>query len=595
MRRREFIAMLAGTASTLVGLRSFADNVPSYRAAVVIGVNKAGDLPVLGAAASGARQVEQWLRQQHFDVHAHIDDAGPVQAHALFQTIQTLVNAGTLDQLVIYFAGHGFLNGTTETWLLSEAPENASEAVNLQASVFAARNSGLTNVVFISDACRSTPDSLKSSGIVGYQIFPNLSPSRPIRPDIDQFFATLPGNISSEIPVSQTTTQYQGLYTSVLLDAFKLPQQDMITNVNGHNVVTNRSLKSYLATEVPRRALAASARLNQKPDSWLESSNTTYIGEVADDAIIRPTPAKGAENPTTLRDVGELELFRTAGIGTFAQRPRLFAADVEKSPEKTEFDASWKVIHSQATEALPQSDSHSSIIRVVGDRIGFAFTAPDVGRPILRNQYELVEIHLAERHAASVLIGFADGGGTVVAALPAYRITILVDMGRVENVLYDRFDNDRPADLRTTVATSAAFGAFRIEGDRATRVQTARQLFKAIQAERGIDPTVATYYAYAFADGDLGDEVRSLRGYMFSKLSIDLFDVAMLAGKMSMGQTFPFCPILSQGWGLLGVTATKLPEAVEAAHPQRRAAVWTTFDSATVERLATSLLNGHLQ
>ena len=41
---------------------------PVRRAAVVIGVNKAGDLPPLKAAVSGAREVAAWLTTEGLDV-----------------------------------------------------------------------------------------------------------------------------------------------------------------------------------------------------------------------------------------------------------------------------------------------------------------------------------------------------------------------------------------------------------------------------------------------------------------------------------------------------------------------------------------------
>ncbi len=78
---------------------------------------------MLKAAASGARAVEQWLRSEKFDVTAFVDDTRPVRAHMLHEAIANLINLGTLEQLIVYFAGHGFPNaGRSETWLLSEAP-----------------------------------------------------------------------------------------------------------------------------------------------------------------------------------------------------------------------------------------------------------------------------------------------------------------------------------------------------------------------------------------------------------------------------------------------------------------------------------------
>ncbi len=130
MKRRDFVRLIVGaTASPLAARQSVSQSAPDTRAAVVIGVNKAGDLPVLRAAISGARDVAKWLQTEGFEVKLLIDDRGPVRARDVFLDVSEFVNRGTLDQLVIYFAGHGFLNpGRGEVWLLSDAPENAGEA-----------------------------------------------------------------------------------------------------------------------------------------------------------------------------------------------------------------------------------------------------------------------------------------------------------------------------------------------------------------------------------------------------------------------------------------------------------------------------------
>jgi len=94
------------------------------RAAVAIGVNKTGGLTPLRAAVSGAKQVAEWLTGEGLQVSCLVDDAGPVTIDAVKRAIKTYVDLGTLEQLVIYFAGHGYLNGTAETWLLSGAPGN---------------------------------------------------------------------------------------------------------------------------------------------------------------------------------------------------------------------------------------------------------------------------------------------------------------------------------------------------------------------------------------------------------------------------------------------------------------------------------------
>ena len=130
----------------------------SARAAVVIGVNKTGNLPVLRAAVSGAKSIANWLTAEGFEVKLIVDDNGPVTADAIKRAVTALVDRGTLTQLVIYFSGHGVAFGNSEFWLLTGAPDDLNEAVSVVECVDQASRSAIPNVVIICDACRSIPD-----------------------------------------------------------------------------------------------------------------------------------------------------------------------------------------------------------------------------------------------------------------------------------------------------------------------------------------------------------------------------------------------------------------------------------------------------
>src|SRR5262249_36100436 len=144
------------------------------------------------------------------------------------------------QRLVVYFSGHGFLVGTSEFWLLSRAPSNPNEAINVAGSVEAARDCGIPHVVFISDACRSTTDSLGTQSVRGYQIFPGQRVIRDPRAEVDRFYATLPGDPALEVPVAKSAPAYEGIYTSCLLSAFEHPEDTLVQSVDGVRVVPNR-------------------------------------------------------------------------------------------------------------------------------------------------------------------------------------------------------------------------------------------------------------------------------------------------------------------------------------------------------------------
>src|SRR5439155_19192124 len=132
-----------------------------------------------------------------------------------------------------YFAGHGFISNYSEFWMLSKAPGNPNEAVSLRESVELARSSRLTNVVFISDACRSRADDLGTERVRGSLILPNRGGTAGRPADVDVFLATLVGRSSFEASVAESAAQYEGIYTSVFLRAFSQPDDAMVSTVAG--------------------------------------------------------------------------------------------------------------------------------------------------------------------------------------------------------------------------------------------------------------------------------------------------------------------------------------------------------------------------
>jgi hypothetical protein len=443
--------------------------LPGRRAAVVIGVDKATDLQPLKAAASGARLMEKWFRDHGFTVETLIDDSGPVRAFAVQSAIEKLIKPGALDQLVIYFAGHGFLNARSEVWLLSGAPVNSSEAINVEASVYDARESGITNVGFISDACRSKPDSIRAGKVQGYVVFPNLPTSINSRPDVDRFFAALPGKESFEVDVSVSAPKWEGLYTQALLDAFVNPTTScMVHTVDGLKVVTNKQLKRHLASEVPKRALAKSVVLNQIPDAIIESE--TYMGSIDPGAQLPQTSICVAEQPETFHQVATWEL-KNKGLDTLSGNVELLppTATVRFQPFGVNefFQAQARVQEARS----PASFETGSGINVIGTEIEAAVPnrrmKVDVLR-IARISSPAVRVYLDGAPAGSVALRFADGGGTIVAALAEFVATVIVEQGRVINVTYvpvitsPRWQeygpqSQRLQSLRATVAASARF------------------------------------------------------------------------------------------------------------------------------------------
>jgi hypothetical protein len=588
MTRRQFIA--ASLAAAVASGRR-ASGQPSNRAAVVIGVDQTGTLPKLNAAASGAASVGDWLRREGFEVVPFVDSSGPVKAEPIFEAVSRLVDRGTLEQLVVYFSGHGTIVSSDELWLLSEAPVNANQAIKLRECVELSRETAIPNVVFISDACRSPANSLQAHRVGGQLIFPNQGTvgSRS-NTEVDRFYAANPGSPAFELPVSEIAAAYEGIFTSTLLDAFANPDVDIVSSVGGVNVVTNRALKKYLQREVPKRAEAKSIRLWQQPDSRIESE-AVYLGKAG--AVRPPQHAAAVERRPTITDVAGIAL-QDVGVNPLGvSRGTVSAEAVSALASSSGFEGARGTILLASTRAgVPtQFETRTGVI-VHGATVVRAATTPQIRAELLDrgDGAERVGVLRLDRKPGSAALWFTSGTGTVVACLPNFLAHVVVKDGGVIDVSYVPAETShrwhdyqsqaqRINELRATVATSAKFGVFRIEGTTSESRSRADQLAGQIRVFKGIDPSLGLYAAYAYADAGFVEEVRSIDGIMRLDLGTSLYDVSMLAGSLSSSPSIvPFCPMLNQGWGFLRVRNAKLPGELSPAFDHRLASLWTTFD-----------------
>jgi hypothetical protein len=403
--------------------------------------------------------------------------------------------------------------------------------------------------------------------------------------------------------LEESAGQYEGIYTTCFLNAFQKPDEDMIRSLTVEGarirVVPNRSLKRYLKREVNRLAQAKSIKLRQLPRSIIESGDTCYIGRVPKR---RGPPARGpqpaAEKVFSISDVARFELADAAGETLAAD-----AAAIRSAATQTGFDAAMRLVGQSDKPMHFETETGFSVTGAeVASAIGVNMGA-ELLNPGGTGQPSLVRMHPGDAPAGSLILRFADGSGTVLAAFAGYIGSVVVDDGVVVNVSYLPSDNNwrwsdyeqhRPQleRLRARVAASARFGVFQVERDDAGRFADE------IRYMKSIDPTLGLYAAYAYSDAGLRERVRSVRGYMHDDLQIDLFDVAMLADALSSTshppRVVPFCPMLSQGWGLLRVKGVQLPPALAPLADLRRPALWTTFEPAGMDLIEQTLPTGAL-
>src|SRR5687767_14276672 len=601
MDRRAFVAAGVALAARLRHPTSAQPNL--VRAAVVIGVDQAGGLPKLQAAAKGARDVASWLERQQFDVKLFDDSQAPVTAAAIFAAVNAFVQRGTLEQLVIYFAGHGFMSGSlSEYWLLSGAPDNPNEAVSLTESAKLAEVTGIPNVVFISDACRSLPGSLGAQRITGSVVFPNPNVAPRTLADVDQFLATRIGAAAYEgKPVAETAAAYKGVFTACFLDAFQHPYPEMVYDLDGKRVVPNRRLRQYLAREVPRRAAELSIQIAQHPDSKILSDEPTYISQVTARETARP-----AQPEPNVADVALTALWGARG----PTAERFSTNDLQAAATRTGF--------SSATQAVGKDWARHDSFR---GQTGFVVVGAPIRRATVSRAGRLLDVpasaanegnvlvDVRSSRACSVAIQFGDGSGTVLAALDGYVGHVLLDRGVVANVsylpsreseYYSAFNSERErlAQLHGLVSAAARYGVLRFDGPRRDRQRQAGDLAGRIRMLKAIDPTLGIYAASAYADAGMSNDVRSVRDIMRGTHGVDLLDMAMLTRdgggvrRNITTEAVPCCPMLSQNWGLLRAQGVELPEPIAELRSNLAVSLWLTLDSQAMEQMHQLLPTG---
>lgn len=576
------------------------------RAAVFIGVDRAGDLPRLRDAAAGARRLyEDPLLQQQFAKRELITDEGgaKVTPDRIFDVIDALLRPRNLSQLLIYFAGHGVNRHQGEYWLLSDAPRRSSAAVNLRGSEHLARYySRVPHVIFVSDCCRTSADGLQLQNLEGSEIFPALETPGDTSA-VDLFYAASLGRPSHEIrDVNEAVRRFRAIYTDALQAALRCEAPGAIEwrSENGSDVafVRPRALRNYLRTSVAERLVAAQLQdsVQQMPDAIISSEPDAWLArrdDVAAPALPEPPPRSGTRNggdfegmlrhessslpqaPSSAR--GTLDALVAMAIrepGTVAD---VLSVTPAAGPLKFESQCGFKLRGARVRVAYAR-----------GARLEQLGPARDIVRV---NPHEVAPL---------VLFELDNGNGVVLPALPGFVGALKFDADELIDVSYEPSENSDRAQayqrrarelraLRQVVAAASREGTFRLEREQAATFAKRLQLLK------GVDPALAIYAAYAYQDLNETGRLADMQGNLQDDLGAVPFDVAMLSGALdrcSTADALPFpllgaFPLLAQGWAYLRARRITLAGDGLALQSHLTDSLWTVFGPGGVQLLLT--------
>jgi hypothetical protein len=616
------------------------------RAVILIGVRQAGTLPPLMAVSSGVREMEAWARQQGINKIVSItDDCGPVKASEIKDAVNALLKLNTLQQLIVYFAGHGVNIGYGEYWLLSGAPEDSQEAVNVDGSVVLARQGSVPHVVLISDACRTAAEGIQAQQVTGSEIFPNRQEADEEQA-VDLFFACGLGKPSLEIRDKYLSAgAYRAVYTNALVDALHGRGGASLLDVGPGNVryVRPRPLKRHLKVEVPRVLQIARlpVTVSQTPDARITSDEDAWLAELLHHAcpptVGGPTVSSAGESPTPTGDESRgggllgstpeperASLDEIPRIRALASRAiesalndylELFDVSIGReivehtdsgSEEPTDVTSPAAVVPSNSVGnlflATMERLEKVPVVRALTTRCGF-FLRGEIAKDAVVVDGRLRGIHgdggcleiepVGKR--ATVVIRLSDGAGVVLPVLRNQSATLTFEQGELIDVQYQRspvrdvsalpgHDTERLQQLRAAIAAASQFGVLQFDRGVALKLSTAFRL------NYRPDPALATYLAYGLHDIRLRGEIRDLLHSMRKVDRAGLLDVALLAGRQDwFGAVHEAhslsAPLMSRGWSLLDAFRWRLSEPMSAMRGYLKPSLWTVIGPEGIAKL----------
>jgi hypothetical protein len=202
----------------------------------------------------------------------------------------------------------------------------------------------------------------------------------------------------------------------------------MVHTIDGIEVVPNNRLKAYLEREVRTRAQAINLPGRQIPDTQVVSNDSTYIGQVR--RVDPPVPPPITDQPATVQQLAIADLQRFGIRGAMSGN-----APTTASIERLSAEIGYTV----AGVAVRRPGDTSRLGRRGGFWVSGAVVTSVVSSPSIQlerldagdgqGQPGLIRINSTEARAraGSVAMRFADGTGTVVAALDGFVASVSVD------------------------------------------------------------------------------------------------------------------------------------------------------------------------
>ena len=606
------------------------------RAVLLIGVSHAGDLGKLKAVEASIDAMQAWARGQGIpedQIIRRTDVDGPVTIAGLFNDVKALADRDTINQLIVYFAGHGVINNRLEFWLLSDAPVNAAAAVNVNGNIALAQAGAFEHVVFLSDACRTPTQGVQYSRIIGSDIFPNIEDTERER-SVDIFFGTSLGAPALEVLQTETGNRYQAMFTEALLDALNGKIPEII--VDGR--VRARPMKRALPKQVWDKIRSSGLTLatSQTPDARITSDDDAWLAEIPPpvagastspagggavdipppgpslppDALPpmapapppppppspAPQPASAQPEPLSTREVAQLVVEEALHSNTYG-RVAATSAEVESLTGRSLSKNAGRFLESMAQgtgNRRPQAMPDKPGFEIHGRRLASA-SCPD-GACHVSDDGDATTVSVdVQAPQSQVLLEFDDGTGVLLPVIREYVGILSFRERGLDEVWYEPADefyasmSRQELDfLRQAIMKASSLGVFAIEsGD-------ADQLASRMQNVKFQDPALAVYAAYAYHDLGQFRRIHHMQEFLKNHIGVQLFDLALLSRDLLKDASIadgivPRLPLLSQGWALVGALRGRIPGQLEMLRKELEPSLWSLYAPEGVQAIRTWL------
>lgn len=579
------------------------------RAIVLIGVSTigGGDFAVLPAVESAVQKMEDWAKTQGIAAEQIVrltDSSGPVTVSQIYAAIDSLLKDESLEQLIVYFAGHGFVNSYQEYWLLSGAPRASAEAVNLTGTMALAMSGVVPHVIFISDACRTGAQSVQMGRVSGSNVFPNINDANASR-YIDVFYATRLGDPALQVSIGKTI---HAVYSDTLAAVLGGSAPEIIDN----GFIRPRPLKQKLAELVPiaLNALHAPPNAIQSPDAHILSGDDAWVAKFAPspadpldrepsaplssrkqmDVVDFPQLLQMPESELAIAASDHGQMVSTAMSSIDAEQYR-FAQLLLGHTEDSEVAGSVRRQRTEYPRASRRGElgdlqkivtkSPDPLVRV--DPSSSRWTVSEVTKPPLINrpltQGREIEVLWNSHAAVQSLVEFEGGSGVLVPSFEQYAVSLLLNAQGLRDVSYGPIDSPEPRGLKTlrkAISKASEKGVFSLRG------VLAEELARKMQSAKFKDPALATYAAYAYHDLGQIDRIREMQQYVRAEFGFGLYDLALLSRDFLREDgpgymVVPSAPMMSQGWAFIDALAGAVPDQLRALRQHRRPSLWTHY------------------